>query len=309
MNIDGTEKTEGKVCTKCGEWKPLDEYNKHKLGKYGRQSKCRECQKEYKKQWHQNNKEYCKEYGKQWRGNNPEYRKQHHQNNKEYYKEQHKQWKENNKEHLKEYKKQWRRNNPEYDKQYRENNKEHYKEYTKQYYQNNKEHIKEHIKRCYQNNKQNNLQYISSIVEQIKPVFKQLNLPIYGYVYMFENIKTGHKYVGQSILPITKRYTGGIVQGWIKERLNRDNQKFKDELIEEDIKVTEILDIAFCQYHLDKLETYYIDKYNSYNNGYNNREGNHNTNDGLEEFEEILQQYNIEFVDGEIKEKRLPKQA
>ena len=73
--------------------------------------------------------------------------------------------------------------------------------------------------------------------------------------------------------------------------------------------MTEVLDVGCCQYHLDKLEVYYINKYDSCDNGYNNEYGNHITDDGLEEFVEILQQYNIEFIDGEIKEKRLPKQA
>jgi hypothetical protein len=117
---------------------------------------------------------------------------------------------------------------------------------------------------------------------------------------MFENVKTGHKYVGQSILPITRRYTGGVVQGWVEERLERTNQKFKDELIEEDIQVTEVLDVAFCQYHLDKLEAYYIDKYDSFLNGYNNREGNHRSNDGIEEFNQILLENNLEFIDGKL---------
>ena len=36
MNIEGIEKEEGKVCTKCGVWKPLEEYYKHKGGKDGR---------------------------------------------------------------------------------------------------------------------------------------------------------------------------------------------------------------------------------------------------------------------------------
>lgn len=256
---------QGKICAKCGEWKVLEEYHKNKEGKYGRNSQCKECKKEYNKQ--------------------------HYQNNKEHIKEQHKQWRENNIEHEKEQKKQWY-----------QNNKEHEREQNKQYYQNNKEHHKEHVRLYKKNKKQNNLQYISSIVEQINPVFKQLNLPVYGYVYMFENIKTKHKYLGQSINPIKTRYghEGGIIKSWIKERLDRNNQKFTEELIEKDIVVTEVLDVAFCQYHLDKLEAYYINKYDSYNNGYNNTPGNHNTSDGIEEFYKILEDHNLLFVDGEL---------
>jgi hypothetical protein len=260
---------EGKVCSKCGVWKPLDGYHKKKNGKYGRQSKCRECQKEYNKKWRENNPDY----NKQWKENNKEY-----------------------KEYTKKYNKKWRENNTEYGKRWKENNKEYYKKYFK----NNIERHHKNDKKSREKRKENNLQYISNLLEQINPIFKQLNLPVYGYVYMFENVKTGHKYVGQSILPITRRYTGGVVQGWVEERLERTNQKFKDELIEEDIQVTEVLDVAFCQYHLDKLEAYYIDKYDSFLNGYNNREGNHRSNDGIEEFNQILLENNLEFIDGKL---------
>jgi hypothetical protein len=126
---------------------------------------------------------------------------------------------------------------------------------------------------------------------------------------MFENVKTRRVYIGQTIRPLKERYRGGIVRGWIKERLEYDKQKFKEELIEEDIVVTEVLDVAFCQYHLDKLEAYYIDKYDSYNNGYNNKEGNHNTNDGIEEFNRILLENNLEFIANKLVENKkcLPK--
>lgn len=250
MDAKDLETIEGKICSKCGEWKLLEEYNKRKVSKDGRRPECRECQKEQSKQWRGNNKEHKKEYAKQY-----------YQNNEECMKEQHKRW-----------------------------------------YENNKEYCKEYSKRKYGNNKQNNLQYISNMVEQISPIFNQLNLPIYGYVYMFENVKTRHKYLGQSTLQLKTRYghEGGIIKSWIKERLDRNNQKFKEELIEEDIVVTEILDVAFCQYHLDKLESYYINKYDSCNNGYNNHLGNHNTTDGLDEFNEILKTYNLQYIDGKI---------
>ena len=284
-----------KKCTQCGVWKPLEEYYKDKTKKDGRQTKCKECVKEQRRQHYQNNKEQILEQHKQHYQNNKEQileqHKQHYQNNKEYYKEQHKQHYQNNKEY---YKEQGR--------QHYQNNKEHRKEQMKQYRQDNAEYIKEQKKQYRENNKQNNLQYISSIVEQINPVFKQLNLPVYGYVYMFENIKTGHKYLGQSINPLKERYSfrGGIIKSWIKERLNKNYQKFTEELIEEDIVVTEVLDVAFCQYHLDKLEAYYINKYDSFLNGYNNQEGNHNTNDGIEEFNQILLENNLEFIDGKL---------
>ena len=325
-------KRKGTYCAKCKECrrkegKQYHQNNKKRILEKQRQyyENNKECILEKHKQHYENNKECILEKHKQYYNNNKEHikqyretnkehikkqRKQHYENNKECIKERNKQWRENNKGQIKKYNKQWRENNPNYDKQYRENNKEKIAEYYRQYKETNKEKLIEYNKQYYETIKENNLQYISSLLEQINPMFKQLNLQVYGYVYMFENVKTGHVYIGQTINPLKERYrNSNIVQGWVEERLKYDTQKFKGELIKEDIVVTEVLDVAFCQYHLDKLEAYYIDKYDSYNNGYNNYAGNHNTNDGLEEFNKILSQYNIEFIDGEIKEKRLPKQA
>ena len=129
-------------------------------------------------------------------------------------------------------------------------------------------------------------------------------LPIYGYIYKFENIKTKRVYIGQTITLLKYRYGIDVIKKWIEERKHYENQKFTEELIEEDFIVTETLDVAFCQYHLDKLEAYYINKYNSCENGYNNEYGNHNTNNGIEEFNQILSEHNLEFVDGKLIENK-----
>jgi hypothetical protein len=46
----------------------------------------------------------------------------------------------------------------------------------------------------------------------------------------------------------------------------------------------------------------FIDKGYVLGNGYNNTIGNHNTNDGLEEFEEILKKNNLKFINGKLEE-------
>ena len=201
-----------------------------------------------------------------------------------------KEYRINNKDRIKEVRKHWE-----------EANKELKREKDKIYHIKNRERCNE-VRKVYRARlKDENIKKIVEMVEQINPTFKQLNLPVYGYIYVFENIKTGRRYVGQSINPIKMRYNGSnIVRGWIKERLEKDTQKFKEELIETDIKVTEVLDVAFCQYHLDKLEAYYINKYDSFLNGYNNQEGNHITDDGIEEFNQILLENNLEFIDGKL---------
>ena len=277
---------QGKVCSKCGMWKPLEEYCRDKSKKNGRRSECKECEKQYReankerrkeydKQWREGNKEYRKEYRKQWKENNPEYSKQHYQNNKECYKEQSKQW--------------------------REDNKEYRKEYEKQYREKNKDKIREYEKKREENNKNKNIKRIEQLLIMVNPIFAKLNLSIYGYVYKIANIKTNKVYIGQTIYPLNRRYHGNVIKGWIKERKRKTKQKFLEELIEEDFVVTELFDVAFCQYHLNMLEAYYIEKYDSYNNGYNNQPGNHNSNDGIKEFNQILVENNLEFIGNELR--------
>lgn len=95
-----------------------------------------------------------------------------------------------------------------------------------------------------------------------KPLYLELNLPIYGIIYKIENIVSGSVYIGQTKQSFNERYSGGL-KGWIKDKKIDDNIS--------DFKVTEILDIAFCKYQLDLMEMYYIHKYDSYYNGYNNK--------------------------------------
>lgn len=37
---------EGKVCTRCGKWKPADEFSPHPLGRLGRATRCKRCASE-----------------------------------------------------------------------------------------------------------------------------------------------------------------------------------------------------------------------------------------------------------------------
>lgn len=81
-----------KKCTKCGECKPVSEFSKDPKGKYGLHSWCKECKRDYSKEYRKNNKEREKEYRK---------------NNKERIKEYY----ESNKERIKEYGKKYHKNN------------------------------------------------------------------------------------------------------------------------------------------------------------------------------------------------------
>ena len=44
--------TETKRCTKCGETKPLDAFNRDASKKYGRRSRCRECERQREMERH-----------------------------------------------------------------------------------------------------------------------------------------------------------------------------------------------------------------------------------------------------------------
>ena len=74
---------DSKICGKCNVEKLFIEFTKHKLGKYGLQSACKECRNEKAKEYRENNKEKIKEVSKQYKENNKEYHKEY---NTEYFK-------------------------------------------------------------------------------------------------------------------------------------------------------------------------------------------------------------------------------
>lgn len=59
-----------KTCSDCGEEKDLDSFSKSKAGKFGRTSKCKECQRVYAAAWRKDNKEERAEYNRKWREEN-----------------------------------------------------------------------------------------------------------------------------------------------------------------------------------------------------------------------------------------------
>jgi hypothetical protein len=76
-----------KKCTKCGEQKPLSEFNKNKSKKDGLGTECKPCakqnlkkwlsqnpekQKANKRKWYKNNWEKARKQSKNWRQNNPD---------------------------------------------------------------------------------------------------------------------------------------------------------------------------------------------------------------------------------------------
>ena len=88
-----------KVCTKCGEEKPLSKYYKQKGGKFGVKAKCKSCasnedrlyyekNREARLAYYQNNKEKIKIYSESYRETNrgvirEKYRKHYEENRDE----------------------------------------------------------------------------------------------------------------------------------------------------------------------------------------------------------------------------------
>jgi hypothetical protein len=280
---------EGKICTKCKQWKSINDFGKCKTFKDGLKYICKECENEKKRNW----RKFKKENDKEWHEKEKEYKKNY---DKEYYKKnkvkkrtQNKEWYEIHKELCKEY-----------NEQYYKTNKNFIKEQHKKYYESKKEYFLNLNKEYRKIKKKENMNNIAKLLGELNPILNEL--PLYGYIYKFENIKTGHVYIGQTTKPLNQRYKGGITKAWIKERLEKDNQKFKEDLVDTEEFTVEIIDVGCCFYHLNILETYYINYYNSYIDGYNNTPGNYITNDGLEEFNLILKEHNLQ-----LKEKRLIK--
>lgn len=61
-----------KQCTKCGETKPLDQFYKFKLGKFGRQAECKPCSNARRKAFAATRPEEERESRRLWGKNNPE---------------------------------------------------------------------------------------------------------------------------------------------------------------------------------------------------------------------------------------------
>lgn len=157
-----------KVCTKCNIKKEYSEFGKSKGGKDGYSSQCKECVKEYNKQYHQSNRDYLNKMSREYYKKNPEYLKKNKDKIKEYKKQYHidnskkiqqkvKQWRIDNEDRYQQYKidnrdkillkrKQYHIDNKEKEKQWRLENKENISQKGKKYHRENKEKRREYKK-------------------------------------------------------------------------------------------------------------------------------------------------------------------
>ena len=74
--------TKTKTCSKCGETKPLDEFHNHKIGKYDKNSVCKECKKKLARKYRQ---EHPKEKKESDRKSYQKHKKERNKKQKEWY--------------------------------------------------------------------------------------------------------------------------------------------------------------------------------------------------------------------------------
>ena len=163
---------ETKICTKCGEEKPVTEEYFNKSNKYidGYTYYCKVCISGYKKQYYQKNKDKLKSKTKTYEKNNKakiaEYKRIYRQKNKSKLLKYFEQYRKENIKYISKYKKQWAEKNKdrllikykqnyienrevviERSKEYSRNNMGKRIKYSKKYYENNKEKHADRVKR------------------------------------------------------------------------------------------------------------------------------------------------------------------
>ena len=108
-----------KICSKCGDEKPVGEFYIRKDSKDGYRSDCIECHLKQKKIYSKNNSQHKRDYMKQYRIDNPDIVKVWIENNYEQYLWNSKKWKIENPDKAKKHKKNNRKKRLENDPQYR----------------------------------------------------------------------------------------------------------------------------------------------------------------------------------------------
>lgn len=116
------------------------------------------------------------------------------------------------------------------------------------------------------------LKEIKQYVEKDPQIFNyNPDKEIYGIIYLVYNKYSNKYYVGQTTRGFDIRYSNGWINAHKRKKsVKEDLEKYGKESFE----YTKIFKVAHNQYDLDKLEAYYIEYFDSYNNGYNETRGN-----------------------------------
>ena len=59
-----------KICSRCKQEKPDDQFSKKSARKDGLQAYCKDCSRERKMEWREGNSDKIREYNRRWRENN-----------------------------------------------------------------------------------------------------------------------------------------------------------------------------------------------------------------------------------------------
>ena len=264
-NYDNEGKLVSKECSCCHEIKPVSEFSKCKSKTDGLQAKCKECIKKYI----QENKDKIKERNKKYR-----------QENKDKIKEKRKKYKQENKDKIKKYNQENKDKAYERQRKYRQKNKDKVNEYQRKYIQENKDKVNERQRKYRSKKTQETLQQIKIEVESNPEKYNyNPDKDIYGIIYLVHNIKSNKYYVGQTTIGFDNRYPSG----WLYDHNYKNSVEHDLELYgENSFEYIKLFKVAHSQHELDKLEAYYIDYYNSFENGYNEKRGNIFTDRGKE---------------------------
>ena len=91
-----------KTCTKCGETKPLDDFHRNKTGAGGRRPDCKECVREYKRSYYEENRdkrlEYSRRYYEENRDKAREYNRSYYEENRDKVRECQRRYREENRD-------------------------------------------------------------------------------------------------------------------------------------------------------------------------------------------------------------------
>ena len=222
-------------CGKCHEIKEVSEFPKNKGKKDGVETTCNKCRKKQKVEYYKQNADKKREY-------QTEYRKQNIDKIKEYQAEYYKQ------------------------------NVDKMKKQNAEYYKQNIDKMKEQRIEYYNSKVEQALKKIKAYVEKDPERFNyNQDKEIYGIIYLVYNNKSQRYYVGQTTVGFDNRYQGGwIYTHGYKDIVKEDLEKYGKDSFE----YTKIFKVAHNQEELDKLEAYYIEYFDSYENGYNETRGN-----------------------------------
>ena len=143
---------ETKVCNRCGKEKPITEFcYRKKEGVY--RNPCKECKKEYLKEYSKNNSDRLKKYRADYYEENKEhklsYQKEYRENNQEIIKKKNKKYNSSNYEKTREYKQRYYIENKseilEKQKEYIERTLPERKKYRRKHFEENREKIYEYV--------------------------------------------------------------------------------------------------------------------------------------------------------------------